>query len=50
MLIDDNLEVLECANSYGIAYCYAISKPDSRGDVVCSEKYNTLDNFKDILP
>ena len=50
MLIDDNLEVLECADSYGIEYCYAIAKPDSRGDIIYSEKYNALDKFKDILP
>ena len=50
MLIDDNLEVLECASSYGIQYCYGIQQPDSRGDPVKSESYIALSSFKEILP
>jgi len=50
MLIDDNLEVLECANNYGIQYCYGIKQPDSRGKIMESEKFITLNDFKEILP
>ena len=50
MLIDDNLEVLECAAQYGIAYCYGIEQPDSWGDSVKSEDFVTLNSFKEILP
>jgi len=50
MLIDDNLEVLECASNYGIKYCYGIGRPDSQGDIIKSEKFITLNGFKEILP
>lgn len=50
MLIDDNLEVLECASQYGIQYCYGIKQPDSRGELMKSEKFITLNGFKEILP
>ncbi len=49
MLIDDNLEVLECAAQYGIRYCYGIKQPDSRGDSVQSERFFVLNSFKEIL-
>ncbi len=50
MLIDDNLEVLETAHKYGIAYCLGIRQPDSQGDEVSSEKFAVIDAFKEILP
>lgn len=50
MLIDDNLEVLECASRYGIHYCYGIEQPDSRGDAVKTEDFTVLNSFKEILP
>ncbi len=50
MLIDDNLEVLECASRYGIKYCYGIEQPDSRGDAVKTEDFAVLNSFKEILP
>jgi len=50
MLIDDNLEVLECAAVYGIRHCLGIQQPDSLGDVIESAKFSVLDSFKEILP
>jgi putative hydrolase of the HAD superfamily len=50
MLIDDNLEVLECASLYGIQYCYGIERPDSRGSSVKTEDFVVLNSFKEILP
>ena len=50
LLIDDNLEVLESAREYGIAYCFGIQQPDSRGDRVTTERFVTLDSIKEILP
>lgn len=50
MLIDDNLEVLVSAKQYGIAHCYGIENPDSKGDAIKSEHFVTLDSFKDMLP
>ena len=49
ILIDDNLEVLDSAHEYGIAHCYGIQQPDSRGDTVSSDKYVVIDKFKEIL-
>jgi len=50
MLIDDNLEVLACASSYGIRYCYGIQQPDSQGHQVMSDHFVVLGSFKEILP
>ncbi len=50
MLIDDNLEVLDCAHEYGIQYCLGIQQPDSQGDAISSEKYRVVDSFKQMLP
>ncbi|MCG6938418.1 MAG: GMP/IMP nucleotidase [Gammaproteobacteria bacterium] len=50
MLIDDNLEVLACASSYGIRYCYGIQQPDSQGHHVMSDDFVVLGSFKEILP
>ncbi len=50
MLIDDNLEVLSCAADYGIQYCYGIEQPDSKGEIMTSDKFIALAKFKDLLP
>ncbi len=50
MLVDDNLEVLSCASDYGIRYCFGVERPDSRGDVMSSEEFVVLANFKGLLP
>lgn len=50
MLIDDNLEVLECASQYGIQHCYGILQPDSQGRAINSDRFVALESFKEILP
>jgi len=50
MLIDDNLEVLHCANQYGIKYCYGIRQPDSQGEVINSDHFEVLGSFNELLP
>lgn len=50
ILIDDNLEVLECACDYGIKHCFGIGQPDSQGDTISSQRFTTLNSFKEILP
>jgi len=50
MLIDDNLEVLDSAHDYGIAFCLGIQQPDSQGELVSSDKYVVLDAFSEIMP
>ena len=50
MLIDDNLEVLECAYKYGIQHCFGILQPDSRGQAIKSDRFVVINSFKEILP
>ncbi len=50
LLIDDNLEVLDSAHDYGIEYCYGVSQPDSKGEMISSERFIVIDSFKEILP
>ncbi len=49
LLIDDNLEVLDSAQEYGIEYCLGVLQPDSQGEVVYSEKFVVVDNFKELF-
>ncbi len=50
LLIDDNIEVLEGAEHYGIAHLLAIHRPDSRGDVAARGRYAQLKSFSEIMP
>jgi HAD superfamily hydrolase (TIGR01509 family) len=50
MLIDDNLDVLDCAHQYGIQYCYGIVQPDSQQSCITSEHYPLVDTFRGLLP
>lgn len=50
LLIDDNLEVLESAEHFGIAHLLAISNPDSQGAVVETQRYLALQSFSEITP
>ena len=49
MLIDDNMEVLDCAHHYGIAYCYGIAQPDSQAGLVESDGYPVIHSFNEII-
>ena len=48
LLIDDNHEVLECAERYGIGHLLAIYRPDSQGDEKSHDKYHLLKSFEEI--
>ena len=48
LLIDDNHEVLECAERYGIRHLLAIHRPDSKGDEKSHERYHHLKSFEEI--
>lgn len=48
LLIDDNHEVLECAERYGIRHLLAIHRPDSKGDEKSHERYHLLKSFEEI--
>ena len=48
LLIDDNHEVLECAERFGIRHLLAIHRPDSKGDEKSHERYHLLKSFEEI--
>lgn len=48
LLIDDNHEVLECAERYGINHLLAIHKPDSQGGEMSHERFYVLKSFEEI--
>lgn len=50
LLIDDNIEVLESAERYGIKHLLAIRRPDSQGGEVETRRYVALDGFDAIMP
>ncbi|MDH5711274.1 MAG: GMP/IMP nucleotidase [Gammaproteobacteria bacterium] len=50
LLIDDNLEVLESAEHYGIKYLLAILKPDSQADEVETRHYHAVHHFSEVMP
>ena len=50
LLIDDNLQALASAGSYGINHLLAIHQPDSQAPRLDVEHYDAIDSFADILP
>jgi putative hydrolase of the HAD superfamily len=48
LLVDDNHEVLECAERYGIKHLLAIHRPDSKGDEKSHDRYHLLKSFEEI--
>ncbi|MES0327493.1 MAG: haloacid dehalogenase, partial [Gammaproteobacteria bacterium] len=50
LLIDDNLEVLQSAEHYGIKYLLAILQPDSQADEVETMHFNAVHRFTDVMP
>ena len=50
LLIDDNIEVLESAEHYGIVNLLAILRPDSQGGEVETRHFDALASFSEITP
>ncbi|MDH5610906.1 MAG: GMP/IMP nucleotidase [Gammaproteobacteria bacterium] len=50
LLIDDNLEVLESAEHYGIKYLLAILQPDSQADEVETKHFHAVHRFSEVMP
>ena len=50
LLIDDNLEVLQSAEHYGMKYLLAILQPDSQADEVETQHFHAVHSFRDVLP
>jgi putative hydrolase of the HAD superfamily len=48
LLIDDNHEVLECAERHGIRHLLAIHRPDSKGEEKSHDRYHALKSFEEI--
>ncbi len=50
IFIDDNLDVLRQAKSFGIRYLYAIHQPDSQRPPKETEEFPAIKDFRDLLP
>jgi len=50
LLIDDNLEVLRCAEAYGIEHLLAVHQPDSQKDDVETAHFQAVRDFAEIMP
>lgn len=50
LLIDDNLQVLASAQSFGIAHLITIRQPDSQRDPRGGLPYPAIDHFTEIMP
>ncbi len=50
ILIDDNTDVLDCAENYGIRYLLAVNQPDSRKGKVETRHYAAVQDFAEIMP
>ncbi len=50
LFIDDSLEVLRSARTYGISHLLAISRPDMARPVIDTKEFQAIDHFKGLLP
>ena len=50
LLIDDNLEVLNCAEAYGIQYLLAVHQPDSQKAHMETRHFRAVKDFSEIMP
>ena len=49
LFIDDNLDVLNTAQEFGIAQLFAINKPDSKQPIKDTKNYIGIDNYTQIM-
>lgn len=50
LFIDDNFEVLESAQQYGIVHLLGIELPDLKGQMLEHDGYTLIKCFRDIMP
>ena len=50
LLIDDNEDVLDAANKFGIAHLLSVKQPDTRRPEKTGSKYPALSKFEQLLP
>lgn len=50
LLVDDNLDVLECAAAFGIGHLLAVRQPDSGRPALTDLPWPAVDSFLDMLP
>ena len=50
LFVDDSLEILRSARTYGISHLLAISRPDLAQPVMDTEEFQAVDHFKGLLP
>ena len=49
LLADDNENVLQAANDYGIGILIFVARPSSRADIFCSEKFPSIVYFNELI-
>ena len=49
MFIDDNFDVLDNANKFGIKYLFTISQPDSQKPIKNTRNYVAIDDYKQLI-
>jgi putative hydrolase of the HAD superfamily len=50
LLVDDNLQALDCAAAFGIGQLRAITRPDSGRPALADLPWPAVDSFLDLLP
>ncbi len=50
LLIDDNIAVLQSAQTFGIAHLLAVKKPDSQRPAIDNDTFPAIHSFLDIMP
>ncbi len=50
LLADDTEKVLDAANSYGMGHLIFVARPSSRKQVRYSERYPSIEFFKELIP
>jgi putative hydrolase of the HAD superfamily len=49
LLADDNENVLQAAENYGIKFLIYVARPSSRADIFYSEKFSSIVYFNDLI-
>ena len=50
LFVDDNLQILRSARTYGIEHLLAVATPNSAKPPVDSEEFKAVDSFSELLP
>ncbi len=49
LFIDDSIAILTAAKKYGIKYCYGISQPDLKQDIINTHPFEAIHDFSSLV-